>query len=124
MTEGKNKQASQGKGVNGNLIPPKKGEIRNPKGKPKGIPHSSTRLRRLLELTNKMENPITGELEGFSVAEQMDLKQIIRAIKGDTKAYTTIMDRLEGKPKETIDQNTKVQVVTPLVDIEQLKKED
>lgn len=92
-------------GVNDNLIPPKKGEVRNPKGKPKGIPHSRTRLRRLLELTENLKNPVTGELEGFTVAEQLDLQQIIKARNGDTKAYTVILDRLEGKPKESADVN-------------------
>jgi hypothetical protein len=53
-----------------------------------------------------MENPITGEVEGFSVAEQMDLAQILKAKEGDVNSYKTIMDRLEGKPRETIDQNS------------------
>lgn len=70
--------------------------------KPKGVPHSKTRLKRLLELTENLTNPVTGELEGFSVAEQMDLAQIIKARKGDTQAYNSIFDRLEGKPQQSI----------------------
>lgn len=90
-------------GNNNNLIPPKKGEVRNPKGRGKGVPNSKTRLKRLLELTEDMTNPITKEIEGFSVAEQMDLAQIVKARKGDTKAYNAVMDRLEGRPKQAID---------------------
>jgi hypothetical protein len=32
-----------------NLIPAKKGEVRNPKGKPKGTIHLSTRIKNMLE---------------------------------------------------------------------------
>lgn len=97
-------------GVNDNLIPPKKGEVRNPKGYPKGVPHSKTRLKRLLLLTENLTNPITQEVEGFTVAEQLDLAQIIKARKGDTKAYTAIMDRLEGKPNQSVDMNVQDKV--------------
>lgn len=37
-----------GVGVNGNLIPAKKGEVRNPKGKPKGTKHISTWIQEML----------------------------------------------------------------------------
>lgn len=89
-----------------NLIPAKKGEVRNPNGRPKGVPNSKTRLLRLLEITQDLKNPITGEVEGFSVAEQLDLQQIIKARKGDTKAYSVLMDRLEGKPAQSIDMTS------------------
>lgn len=36
-------------GVNDNLIPPKKGEIRNPKGKPKGTVHIKTLAKQIFE---------------------------------------------------------------------------
>lgn len=88
-----------------NLIPAKKGEIRNPKGKPKGVPHTKTRLKRLLQITQNLTNPITGEMEGFSVAEQLDLAQIVKALGGDTNAYNTIVDRLEGKATQAVDLN-------------------
>lgn len=97
-----------------NLIPAKKGEIRNPKGYPKGVPHSRTRLKRLLQISENLTNPITQEVEGFSVAEQLDLAQIIKARKGDTRAYDTIMDRLEGKPQQTVDMNV---IVDPVDEI-------
>lgn len=89
-----------------NLIPFKKGQSGNPKGKRKGTEHSSTRLRRLLDMTQMLENPINGEVEGFTVIEQMDLKIIQAALKGDIKAYQAIVDRAEGKPRESIDHTT------------------
>ena len=61
-----------------NLIPAQKGEIRNPKGRGKGVPNSRTRLLRLLELVQLKNNPITGEKEEFSVAEQLDLGRILQ----------------------------------------------
>ena len=86
-----------------NLIPAQKGEVRNPNGRGKGVPNSKTRLLRLLELVTKVRNPVTGEDEEFSIAEQLDMKMIAKAMKGDTKAYEVVIDRLEGKPKQTTD---------------------
>jgi len=86
-----------------NLIPAQKGEVRNPNGRPKGVPNSKTRLLRLLELVTKVRNPVTGEEEEFSIAEQLDMQIIAKARKGDLKAYEILLDRLEGKPKQTTD---------------------
>ena len=84
-----------------NLTPFKKGQVANPNGRPKGIPNSKTRLLRLLELVQVKTNPITGEKEEFSVAEQLDMMVLQKAFKGDLKAYQEILDRLEGRAKQT-----------------------
>lgn len=89
-----------------NLIPAKKGEIRNPKGYPKGIPNSKTRLRRLLELTQDLKNPVTGEIEGFTVMEQIDMKLIQAARNGNLPAIKELLDRLEGKSQQSVDHTT------------------
>ena len=84
-----------------NLIPAQKGEVRNPKGRGKGVLNSKTRLLKLLELVTTVKNPITGEEEDFTLAEQLDMQIIAKARKGDLKAYEIILDRLEGKPKQS-----------------------
>jgi hypothetical protein len=84
-----------------NLKPFPKGVSGNPAGKPKGVPNSKTRLLRLLELVQTQTNPITGEKEEFTVAEQLDMVLINKARKGDIRAYQEVMDRLEGRAKQS-----------------------
>lgn len=84
-----------------NLTPFPKGVSGNPAGKPKGVEHSKTRLLRLLQLVTKVRNPVTGEDEEFTIAEQLDMKIIAKAMKSDLKAYQEILDRLEGRAKQT-----------------------
>ena len=84
-----------------NLTPFPKGISGNPAGKPKGVEHSKTRLLRLLQLVTKVRNPVTGEDEEFTIAEQLDMKIIAKAMKSDIRAYQEILDRLEGRAKQT-----------------------
>jgi len=86
-----------------NLVHFEKGKSGNPNGRPKGVQNSKTRLLRLLELVQKKRNPITGEEEDFTVLELMDMQMISKALKGDQRAYEAVVDRLEGKPKQTTD---------------------
>ena len=86
-----------------NLVHFEKGKSGNPNGRPKGVQNSKTRLLRLLELVQKRRNPITGEDEDFTVLELMDMQMISKALKGDQRAYEAVVDRLEGKPKQTTD---------------------
>jgi hypothetical protein len=89
-----------------NLTPYPKGVSGNPAGKPKGVPNSKTRLLRLLELVSVQTNPITGDKEEFTVAERLDLVVLQKAFKGDLNAYKEILDRLEGRAK----QSTEIEV--------------
>ena len=92
-----------------NLTPFPKGVSGNPAGKPKGVEHSKTRLLRLLQLVTKVRNPVTGEDEEFTIAEQLDMKIIAKAMKSDIRAYQEILDRLEGRAKQTTDINANIQ---------------
>ena len=80
-----------------NIIPPKKGEIRNPKGKPKGTKNRSTILKKWIEVTAKLKNPITGKEEIGTVEDKVNLALITRALAGDVSAIKEINDTLYGK---------------------------
>lgn len=76
-------------GVNDNLIPAKPGEVRNPKGKPKGTIHLSTRIQRMLndpeftaELVNKDGSKV--KFKGEPV-EAIVKTAILKAMSGDKK---------------------------------------
>ena|ERR1035441_5072449 len=75
----------------------KPGKSGNPKGKPPGTQNSATRFKRILYLIEKAKNPVTGELENFTVLELMDMKIMQKARNGDLQAWNSILDRLEGK---------------------------
>ena len=89
-----------------NLKPFKPGQSGNPAGRPKGVPNTKTRLQRILNLIEEHKNPVTGELEKFTVAELLDMQQVIKARKGDTRAYQILIDRLEGRPQQSVDMTT------------------
>ena len=86
-------------------------------GHPKGVPNTKTRLKRLLEIVMTKQNPFTKETEGFSVAEQMDVALIAKALKGDVGAYREIMDRFEGKVTNTHEVKTDVPVTQPIINV-------
>jgi hypothetical protein len=71
--------------------------------KAKGTLSAKTIIKRWLEAEAKEENPLTGGLEKLSQLDLITLAQVVKAKKGDTAAYNSLMDRLEGKPKQTVD---------------------
>lgn len=87
---------------NKNLRPPmKKGETLNPNGRPKGRRNFATLYREAIEkiaLSQKIE-PDTLELE---IIEQA----VRKARNGDIRFYTDTMDRVHGKPLQSIDHTT------------------
>lgn|SRR6185312_3084772 len=92
------------------------GKSGNPKGRPKGVQNSSTRLLRLLKLVQTKKNPISGKDEKFTLLEQMDMALIVKAAKGDVNAYREILDRFEGKPLQSIKQDTTIKAGKDLED--------
>ena len=87
-----------------NLRPAKKGEVRNPKGKPKGTRNRSTIAREWLEVTQFITNPITGEKEKLEQQDIMTLGIIKKARDGDVNAYKALMDAAYGQPLQQIQQ--------------------
>lgn len=67
------------------------------------MPNSKTRLLRLLSMIQKKKNPVNDQLEEFTVAEQLDMALMAKALKGDVAAYKEIFDRLEGKSQQSMD---------------------
>lgn len=102
-------------GVNDNLIPPVKGEVRNPKGKPKGTKHLSTIIQELANnidwdkttLKNKDELKQKYGKNGFKAVAYVALT---KAMTGDTRAmewlakhgYGTNIDITSGGDKLNI----------------------
>jgi len=94
----------------------KPGEVRNPKGWPKGKRHQSTIIGEaftvfdtaLLETVNKQRKaqklPPLG-LDAFEVDGQraMWLKQMEKAYKGDTKAFEVLQAYIHGKPTTKVE---------------------
>lgn len=76
-------------GVNDNLIPAKPGEIRNPKGKPKGTLNLSTRIQNMLnddDFTTEMVMPDGKKMEfKGNPAEAIIRTALLKAMSGDNK---------------------------------------
>lgn len=97
----------------GNIIPPKKGEIRNPKGKPKGTRNRTTIVREWLLVEQNFKNPLNGTMEILSQADIITLALISKARKGDVAAFKELMDSGFGKNKEV--QETMLSMTTPTI---------
>ena len=96
-----------------NLIPAKKGEIRNPNGRGKGARNRKTIVREWLMVDQEFKNPITGTVETLSQADIMTLSLISKARKGDVAAFRELMDSGFGKNTEV--QETTLSVTTPTI---------
>lgn len=76
----------------------KKGDLSpNPGGRPGGSLSSRTIIRKWLEAVEKAKNPLSGKDESLSQLDIITLKQLEKARKGDTKAFSELLDRMEGK---------------------------
>lgn len=102
----------------------KKGQSGNLAGRPPGIPNTATRLKRLLQMEQEITNPVNGLKEQFTVAEQMDLAMINAARKGNVKAYTALVDRLEGKPNQALDMTSNGETLSNVIYMPAKKPED
>jgi hypothetical protein len=79
------------------LRPVKKGEVLNPKGRPKGARNRQTIARFWLEAMQSGKNPISGKTEELSQADWVLLALLAKARKGDVPAIKELMDSGYGK---------------------------
>jgi len=86
-----------------NIKPPKKGEVRNPKGKPVGTLNRSTIAKKWLESLLTAKNPLTGKSSKLPIIDQMTLSMIKKAMDGDVSAYRELMDSAFGKAMQSTD---------------------
>lgn len=89
-------------GVNDNLIPPVKGEIRNPKGKPKGTKHLSTIIRDVLENLDWSKTTLKNKDELQKLYGKNGWKAIVyvattKAMAGDPQAMKWLAENGFGK---------------------------
>ncbi len=81
----------------------RKGEVSNPNGRPRKE-LSITESLREVSLMGISESPDKSKL---TYAQAAALVHWQLAVKGDKEAYSFITNRLEGKPKESVDITTK-----------------
>lgn len=77
----------------------KQGQSGNPNGRPKGSMNIKTIIRKLLE-----EEDV--DFDGIKKSKGMIMTNSIlrKASKGDVSAFKALVERLEGLPKQEIDQ--------------------
>jgi len=107
-----------------NLIPAKKGEVRNPNGRPKGAKNRSTIARKWLEVNQSLKNPLTGDQETMSQEDLMTLALIKKAREGDVAAYKALMDSGYGAPIQQVEQTILEQPLFPDVQTDNLDQQD
>lgn len=105
----------ENKGIE-NLKPAKKGEIRNPGGKPKGTKNIKTILKKYLSIELEKVNPLTENKEKMTTAELLQLKKIAMALGGNVKCMEMIDERLYGKVEEKVNHSGEMKI-TDLKDI-------
>jgi hypothetical protein len=102
MKKEKNNSEKIGKGNPPKQYQFKKGIAPNPNGRPKKIPA-------LEELFLKV---MTEQKDGLEAVEAVILQLRNKAIRGDMKAIEYLLNRMYGKPKESVDITSKGQSIT------------
>lgn len=92
-----------------NLIPFKKGQSGNPKGRPLGQKNYSTLYKEALIKIAKSQGKTPEDIEADLVESG-----ILRGIKGNFKFYEDVMNRVHGKPVNNVDMNIKGKIVNKI----------
>ena len=85
------------------------------RGRKYGSLSAKTILNKYLAIIRLEENPVTGEAEELSIAEEIHLQQIKKALLGDKDAYNSILDRTEGKAQTNVKLDADVTQTTIMV---------
>ena len=96
-----------------NLIPFKKGQSGNPKGRPVGSKNRSTIAKIWLSVEQNQKNPLTNQDEDMSQEDLITLALIKKARKGDVQAYQKLLDSAYGAPVQQIEQTNIEQPLFP-----------
>ena len=96
-----------------NLIPFKKGQSGNPKGRPVGSKNRSTIAKKWLCVEQNQKNPLTNQDEDMSQEDLITLALIKKARKGDVQAYQKLLDSAYGAPVQQIEQTNIEQPLFP-----------
>ncbi len=87
-----------------NLIPVRRGEVRNPNGRPKGGQNFETVIKKFLQINQKGPDPFSQETDpkkkpiiSLTIMEQIVLAQVQKALTGDTTAAEWVAARGFGK---------------------------
>lgn len=75
-----------------NLTTIQPGEVRNPKGRPKGSQNRGAQIKRILAMKSEEMNPITREKERLTQEQWCIIGMIGAARKGNTRAFEILMD--------------------------------
>lgn len=95
----------------------KKGQSGNPAGAKKGVMSVKNTIRQWLEMKEEIRNPITGEVMKLTQLEILVLSQMRKARAGSVNSFNALLDRLEGKPNQLI-QNEIVQKLVARIEPE------
>lgn len=107
-------EKSEGYGVNGNLTAPKPGEVRNPNGRPRGSQNRRTLYQKLLDsnafgkyndILKEKIGDIPSDAMPVTVAEQIVMIDMLKAMEGNEAAIERVFNNTEGKIADKIDHS-------------------
>ena len=89
----------------GTLIPPVKGEVRNPNGRPKGSRNRQTVFQEWLNLETSAD--VDGKtIDNITMQDKLVLAMVKEANAGNVQAFQVLMDGVHGKvPNVQINDN-------------------
>lgn len=103
-----------------NIKPPKKGEVRNPKGKPKGTLDFRKRVKKMLADPGLAAAVLKNRpawwqaLEQKDFASAMTVAMMIKAAGGDPQAFNALIKAGYGDKLDLVSDNERIQA-TPLI---------